>query len=85
MIKIKIKNKFNCFCFEGQNHKSTITIHNGFKFIATENILFLSVYLLVYFVMLLIMFSYYWPMLHCKVGQNFLEYKEMFKCCQFFF
>jgi len=59
MIKIKIKNKFNCFCFEGQNHKSTITIHNGFKFIATENILFLSLYLLVYFVMLLIMFSYY--------------------------
>jgi aspartokinase-like uncharacterized kinase len=59
MIKIKIKNKSNCFYFEGQNHKSTMTIHNGFTFIATVNILFLSPSLLVYFVMLLIMFLDY--------------------------
>jgi hypothetical protein len=85
MIKIKIKNKSNCFFFEGKNHKSTMTINNGFKFIATENILFLSLSLLVYFMMLLIMFSDYWPTLSCELGQIFLEYKRNVQMLPVFF
>jgi hypothetical protein len=62
-----------------------MTIHNGFKFIATENILFLSLSLLVYFMMLLIMFSDYCPTLSYELGQIFLEYKRNVEMLPVFF